>query len=250
MTTPRKSPDDVRALFSDHVEGTLDEADRQAVDDALAADPQLAAEHRRFAATLQALRALPRPTAPLDLADRVRARIAAERMAASSSASSTSSSSATALSSTALSPAVDVLPLHRALNDEVELARPRRRFGIEFFAAVGSIAAVLAVVAVGIPVFNGRAFLRGDGDGIVTAGLASAGTVDVSWQATGLPAAAIAAAAVEAGVDVDGQGRFVGDRDTVARFLVALKTAAARLHVDVQGTVPAQADRVVVVLGP
>jgi anti-sigma factor RsiW len=274
MSTQRKSPDDVRALFSDHLEGALDDATKKVVDDALAADPALAAEHRRFAATLRGLRALPRPDVPVDFAARVRARIAAEAdaPAAISSASSPSSSvpgssgssgssvssvsavplplaagsSAVALSSTALAPANDVLPLHRALNDEIELARPRKRFGVEFFAAVGSIAAVLVLVAVGIPVFNGRAYLRGDSGGVVTAGLASAGTVDVVWKAQGLPRAVIFSAAAEAGVTLDAQDRFVGDRDAVARFLVALKTAGAARDVDVKGSVPEEADRVVV----
>lgn len=253
MTTQRKSNDDVRALFSDHAEGTLDEPTKRDVDDALAADPLLAAEYRRFAGTLRGLRALPRPELPVDFAARVRARIAAEATAESSSSAAaalppSSSSSAVALASTALSPANDVLPLHRALNDEVELARPKKRFGVEFFAAVGSIAAVLALVAVGIPVFNGRAFVRGDADGIVTAGLASAGTVDVLWQAPGLQKAVIFSAAAEAGVALDAQGRFVGDRDAVARFFVALKAAGAAHAVDVKGTVPEQADRVVVVV--
>jgi anti-sigma factor RsiW len=249
MTTQRLSPDDVRALFSDHVEGSLDAATRQAVDDALAADPALAAEHRRFAATLGALRALPRPTPPADLAARVRARLDADRATATAaSSSSAGSSSAAALASTALLPANDVLPLHRALNDEVLQARPRKRFGVEFFAAVGSIAAVLALVVVGVPVFNGRAYVRGDGDGVVTAGLASAGVVDVTWRAPGLPTATLLAAAREAGVTVDASGRFVGDRDTVARFLVALKAAGAAHGVDVTATVPEHSGRVAVVV--
>ena len=255
MTTQRKSHDDVRALFSDHAEGALDEATKRDVDDALAADPALAAEYRRFAGTLRGLRALPRPELPVDFAARVRARIAAEaatEVPTSSSPSTllppSSSSSAVALASTALSPANDVLPLHRALNDEVELARPKKRFGVEFFAAVGSIAAVLALVAVGVPVFNGRAFVRGDADGIVTAGLASAGTVDVLWRAPGLQKALIFKVAAEAGVTLDAQGRFVGDRHAVARFFVALKATGAAHDVDVKGTVPEQADRVAVVV--
>jgi len=252
MTTQRKSNDDVRALFSDHAEGALDDATKRDVDDALAADAALAAEYRRFQGTLRGLRALPRPELPVDFAARVRARIAAEAATApassSSTSSSSSSSSAAALASTALAPANDVLPLHRALNDEVELARPRKRFGVEFFAAVGSIAAVLALVAVGIPVFNGRAFLRGDSGGVVTAGLASAGTVDVVWRAPGLQKAVIFTAAKDAGLTLDAQDRFVGDRDAVARFFVALKAAAAAHDVDVKGTVPEQADRVAVVV--
>ncbi len=264
MTTQRKSTDDVRALFSEHAEGNLDEPTKREVELALAADDVLAAEYRRFVGTLRALRALPRPALSIDFAARVRAQIAAEAAAvpapaaapsssstsSSTSASSSASSSAVALASTALSPANDVLPLHRALNDEVELARPKKRFGVEFFAAVGSIAAVLALVAVGIPVFNGRAFVRGDADGIVTAGLASAGTVDVVWRAPGLPRAVLLATAKESGVALDAQERFVGDRDAIARFLVALKTAGAARNVDVTGTVPEQADRVAVVVEP
>jgi anti-sigma factor RsiW len=252
MTTQRKSPDDIRALFSDHLEGALDDATRRAVDDALAADPALAAEHRRFANTLRGLRALPRPEVPVDLAARVRARIAAETASSSSlsSASLTSltSSPAAALSSTALSPANDVLPLHRALNDEVESARPRKRFGLEFFAAVGSVAAVLALVAVAVPVFNGRAFVRGDGGGVFTAGLASTGTVDVAWRAPGLQKAVIFSAASAAGVTLDAEGRFVGDRDAVARFLLGLKAAGAAHDVDVKGDVPEHAERIAVVV--
>jgi anti-sigma factor RsiW len=274
MTTPRLSPDDARALFSDHVEGFLDAATRTAVDEVLARDLVLAAEYRRFANTVTALRGLPRPAVPVDLAARVRARIAAEdavvasppaassASASSASASSASASSASAssasgaaatssavaLASTALAPANDVLPLHRALNDELAQARPRKRFGVEFFAAVGSIAAVLAIVAVGVPVFNGRAFVRGDGDGIVTAGLASSGTVDVTWRAPGLPRSLVTAAARQAGLSFDVHDRFVGDRDAVAGFLVALKTLGAQHGVDVAGSVPTGVDRVAVVV--
>jgi hypothetical protein len=284
MTTPRLSPDDARALFSDHVEGFLDAATRTAVDEVLGRDLVLAAEYRRFANTVTALRGLPRPAVPVDLAARVRARIAAEdavvasppaassASASSASASSASASSASAssasgaaatsssasgaaatssavaLASTALAPANDVLPLHRALNDELAQARPRKRFGVEFFAAVGSIAAVLAIVAVGVPVFNGRAFVRGDGDGIVTAGLASSGTVDVTWRAPGLPRSLVTAAARQAGLSFDVHDRFVGDRDAVAGFLVALKTLGAQHGVDVAGSVPTGVDRVAVVV--
>jgi hypothetical protein len=248
MTHQRLTPEQARALFSDHLEGALDDETRRALEETLAASPELAAQHRHFAFTLRSLRELPRPAVPGDLLARVRAHLDPAHAPTPALARETPAASAAALASSALAPVVDVLPLHRALNDEVERARPGRRFGVEFFAAVASVAAVLAFVAIGVPVFSGRAFVRGDREAIVTAGLASAQTATVTWRVPGLPSDTLKDAAAAVDVTVDDEGRIAGTPAVVARFLVALKAAAAAQGLDVQGSVPAHADHVVVVV--
>jgi hypothetical protein len=228
MSTRPLTADDARALFSDAVDGVLDDDVRRAFDDALADDPALAEEHRRFAATVSALRALPRPTPSRDVVAGVRARLAAGPAAEGGAV---------------------VLPLHasvaRAENDDA-IARPRRSRGTELFAGLAAVAAVVAVVAVAVPGFNARA-PAGD---VLGAGLADANVVAVRWRAPGLPKAVMFAAAADTGVILDDEGRFVGERDAVARFLVALKATAAARGVDVVGVLPESAARVVVVVEP
>jgi len=214
MTTPHLSDDDVRDLFSDHLEGALDDATRRAVDAALAGNPALAAEQQAFARTVAALRAMPRPEAPADLVASVRGRLAAERAAAAGP------------------PA-----LPRAANDDAPSTPAGRWWSpLRVVSGLVAAAAAVAVISVAMPDTAG-------GPGDVLGASVIDGTVAVRWQATGLGADVVGAAAVAAGMRAEGDA-FVGDRASAARFLVELKTRAASAGVDVDGTVPEQADTV------
>lgn len=218
-TTKGLSADDVRALFSDHLEGTLEPALQQQVDEALANDPSLSAERRRFEQTVSLLRALPAPEAPANLVAQVRSRLAAERQQ---------------------QPA-QVIPL--------PTSRRWSTRGVELVAGLCAVAAVVAVVVIGVP--GVRSPAQGQPEaGMLTAGGASSTSLSLSWRAPGLPRADVVAAALQAGLTEEADGSFAGDRQGAARFLVALKTQAATSGSDVSGTIPEQADRVVVVVVP
>jgi anti-sigma factor RsiW len=214
MTTPHLSDDDVRDLFSDHLEGALDDATRQAVDAALAGNPTLAAEQRAFARTVEALRALPRLEAPADLVANVRGRLAIERAAAAGP------------------PA-----LPRAANDDAPSTLTGRWWSpLRVVSGLVAAAAAVAVISVAMPD-------TAAGPGDVLGASVIDGAVAVRWQATELDADVITAAAIATGMRVEGDA-FVGDRASAARFLVELKTRAAGAGVDVNGSVPEQADLV------
>lgn len=217
MTTPHLSDDDVRDLFSDHLEGALDDATRRAVDDALAKSPALAAEHRAFGQTLEALRALPRPDAPDHLVARVRERLADERRGAAG---------------------LPAVPLVGAANDNVPSAgwSPLR-----WMSGLAAVAAAVAVLVIAVPDTAG-----GPTD-MLGAGLTDE-AVAVQWQAPGVTRDVVVAAAAVAGMGRDGE-RFVGDRAAAARFFVELKVRAASVGSDVSGAVPEQAERVIVDVG-
>ncbi|MDP2344230.1 MAG: hypothetical protein Q8O67_24945 [Deltaproteobacteria bacterium] len=220
-TTKGLSADDVRALFSDHLEGTLEPAVQQQVDEALASDPALSAERRDFGKTVSLLQGLPSSEAPANLVGLVRDRLAAERRSQQQQA--------------------DVIP--------IASARPAwRTRGVELMAGLCAAAAVVAVVVMGVPALRGPS--GGDGAGMLTAGGSSASSVSLSWRAPGVERIDVVAAAQQAGLAVQEDGSFVGDRQAAARFLVALKTKAATGGSDVSGTVPEQAERVVVVVVP
>jgi anti-sigma factor RsiW len=220
MTTPHLSDDDVRDLLSDHLEGTLDDATRRAVDAALARNPALAAEQRAFARTVAALRQLPRPEAPADLVQRVRDRLAAERVAGASGGA----------------PA-----LPRAANDNdtdtVGLGVVTPWWSpLRIVTGLVAAAAAVAVITVALPDSAG-------GPAAVLGASVVEDTVAVRWQAAGVGGDVVTAAALAAGMRVEGDA-FVGDRQRAARFLVELKTRAAAAGHDVTGTVPEQADTV------
>ncbi|HEY1099600.1 MAG TPA: hypothetical protein VGF99_11760, partial [Myxococcota bacterium] len=99
MTTSTLSDDDVRDLFSEHLDGSLDADTARAVDVALASNAALAAEHRAFAQTLSLLAALPNEDAPPLLVGRVRDRLTAERRQQLSSSSSAANDDVPAASS-------------------------------------------------------------------------------------------------------------------------------------------------------
>jgi anti-sigma factor RsiW len=221
MTTPHLSDDDVRDLFSDHLEGALDDATRRAVDEALDKSPALAAEHRAFAATLEALRALPRVEAPERLVGQVRDRLTAERRAEQGAAAGP-----------------PALPLGRAANDDSVAARwsPLR-----LMSGLAAVAAVVAIVAVAVPDTGG-----GPTD-MLGAGLVEE-AVTVQWRAPGLSPEVISTAAATAGMGREGS-RFVGDRAATARFFIELKVRAIAAGSDVSGAVPEQAEQIVVTVG-
>lgn len=75
---PSLSEDQVRALLDQYAEGSLDPATARDVEQALAGSETLAAEYLAIKETMLTLRSLPRPAPPTDLAERVRAAIAAD----------------------------------------------------------------------------------------------------------------------------------------------------------------------------
>jgi hypothetical protein len=213
MITTQLSDDDVRALFSDHLEGALDDATRRAVDDALARNPQLAVEQRAFAQTVAALRGLPRAEAPNDLVAQVRARLAASEGA-------------------------DAVALPRAANDDV--AGPLRGGGqARWRHALGVVAAVAAVAAIAV----WRPGTPTDDGGEVLGASLHDEIVAVQWTLDGVSRAAIVDAAREAGLRPDGDA-FVGDRASAARFFVELKALGAAGGHDLKGIVPERSDTV------
>jgi hypothetical protein len=217
----------VRALFSDHLEGMLDGAERARVDDALAHDDVLRAEHQALAQTLSLLHGLPRFDAPDALVGQVRDRLAAERRGTQRPPVAGADVDANVVSLAA--------------------ARERRRARmVEVFAGIAAVAAVVAVVAVGVPALRGSG---ANSDGLLTAGSAAAQAVSLSWRAPGIDAAVIDAAASAAGLAKD-SGAFVGDRQAAARFLIALKGHAASVGSDVSGYVPEAAESVVIRITP
>jgi len=218
MTTPHLSDDDVRDLFSDHLEGALDDVTRAAVDAAIAKSPALQAEQRAFATTVEALRALPRPEPSERLVAQVRNAISAERRAPH----------------TAEADRADAAPVNGGV-----VLRPQFG-GWRVVSAVAAMAAVVAVIVVAVPKMGGG---NGAGD-VLGAGLVDE-VVTVQWSAAGVDAATVAAAAKDAGMGVDGD-TFVGDQRAAARFFVALKAAAVGVGSDVSGALPERAERVVV----
>ena len=224
MSDQRLDDDDVRALFSDHLEEALDVETRAAVDAALAASSMLRADYAAFTETVSLLRTLPAEEAPGDLAQQVRRRLEAERRGSSSSSSPSMSMS---------SPMPSTLPTIGGTS--------------WWKAAVGvSLAAAAAVALVVLaPASGGPA-------GMQQAGLVAAAAVPVQWQAPGIEDAVIAAAASAAGLQatqVDGDVVYVGDRDQAARFFVDLKLRCVEKGSDLSGMVPEQAARVQVRVG-
>jgi len=219
MTTPHLSDDDVRDLFSDHLEGTLDKATAAAVDAALRDNAGLRAEQQAFARTMSLLRELPRPEVSSQLVSQVRARLAA--------------------GDTGVGGVVDnVIPF--APRQPAGPVAARSGWSMRVVAGFAAVAAVIAVVMVGVPGGTGTG---GNAD-MLGAGLADE-AVAVVWQAPGIDRAVITAAAAAAGMGTDGDA-FVGDQRAAARFFVALKTSAAGIGSDVSGALPEHAERVVV----
>lgn len=216
MTTSTLSDDDVRDLFSEHLDGSLDADTARAVDLALASNAALAAEHRAFAQTLSLLAELPNEDAPPLLVGRVRDRLTAERRQQLSSSSSS------------------------AANDDVPSTSSTPWWSpLRLTAGLAAAAAVVAVVMVASPTTTTH-------NGVLGAAMVDA-AVEVRWQAPGVGADIVVAAAREAGMQAEGNG-YVGDRQAAARFFVALKAEAASSGTTVAGAVPEQADRVVVVV--
>lgn len=207
MTEHKKlTPDDARALLSDHLEGALDDGRMAEVDRLLAADHALVAERRRLEQTIALLRALPTPEGPPELVAKVRDRLAADRRAA-------------------IAP---VAPLPSEL--------PQRRFGGAAWVAGLALAAGIAVVVgvVGLP---------GQGaTGTEAAGLAGHGAALTTVVAPGFPPALVADLAAKAGL-VAVEGGYEGDRKAAARFVLALKEAAVGRGVEVTTMLP-DAERV------
>jgi anti-sigma factor RsiW len=209
MTDTKLSPDDVRALLSDHLEGALDAPTRAEVDAALASDPALADERRRLERTIAALKALPKSDAPVDMVGKVRDRLAAER--------------------------------RRALAEAPTLTMRQRPRWLGIEGAVGL--AAVASIAVFIAVLAQPSSTGGHGTGPQTAGSVTGdeAAVNATLVAPGMASAVVAELASKAGMSVvDGApaGTFEGDRRSAARFVMSLKQAAAEKGVAVSGFVP------------
>lgn len=228
MTTPHLSDDDVRDLFSDHVEGALDEATTAAVDAALQANAGLKAEHQAFVRTMALLRDLPRPEASPQLVAQVRGRLAADRRAGVTDFTSASE-------------------IVAVVDNVIPLAPKSTRPGtstMRLVASFAAIAAVVAVVMIGVPRGMNSTPGANGSDAMLGAGLGDS-AVAVVWQAPGVERSVIVHVAREAGMGIDGD-TFVGDQRAAARFFVNLKTSAVGSGTDVSGPVPERAERVVV----
>ena len=193
----------------------------------VAHDPALAAERRVFGKTVNLLQALPAAAAAAHLVGLVRERLAAEGRGEHTAPVSVRGQGE------------NVIPLLAA--------RPWRSRGVEVMAGLCAIAAVVAVVVIGVPGLRGPA---GSDGPMLTAGSTAASLVLVTWRAAALARVDVVSAALSSGLTQQPDGSFVGDRQAAARFLLALKTAAATGGSDVSGTVPEQAERVVVVVVP
>ncbi len=226
MANTIRNDDDVRALFSEHLEGTLDDDTARAVDKAIAESPALAAEHRAFAQTLELLSALPHEEAPSSLLASVRARLADERggFVANDTEHDVAHDVANALDPIT-APAANG-PTAAPWWSPLRLT-----------AGLAAAAAVVAIVFVATPQTTAPT-------GMLGAAIADT-KIEVLWQAPGVSTDVVAAAAREAGMDTDGDS-WVGDRQTAARFFVALKARAAGVGSAVSGAVPEHADRLVV----
>lgn len=221
MSNPNPTPDDARALLSDHIEGNLDEETRTAVDRILAADAGLAAQRQQLATTMQLLKGLPAPTPPDDLVGKVRDRLAAERRGA--------------------------MPAETAAPTALPTP-PRMRFGIELFAGVAAVASVVAIIAVS------QGFLGVGGsaaDGTTAAGIAAPNAaVETTWMAPGFQSSDIVALALRHDLAALAEGDQVtieGERRVMARFVVALKEQAATHGTSVSGMLP-DAERLRIVI--
>ena len=213
MTTMLLSDDEVRDLFSDHLEGALDADTARAVDLRLQASTALAAEHRTFARTLELLAALPLQEPSPTLVSQVRTRLAHERRADSDVADSDVAATDTPTAAPWWSP-------------------------LRLTAGFAAAAAVVAIVMVAQPAGSpGPA-------GMLGAAMGEA-AVSVSWQVPGIDGATIRAAAAEAGMQAQ-DDTWTGDRQTAARFFVALKARAATLNSTVSGAVPEHVEQLVV----
>ena len=222
MTTPQLSDDDVRDLFSDHVEGALDEATTAAVDAALQANASLKAEHQAFVRTMALLHDLPRPEAAPQLVAQVRGRLAAERRAGVTGANE----------------------IVAVVDNVIPLAPKSTTSTMRLVASFAAIAAVVAVVMLGVPRGMNSTPGANGSDAMLGAGLGDS-AVAVVWQAPGVEHSVIVHIAREAGMGIDGD-TFVGDQRAAARFFVNLKTSAVGSGTDVSGSVPERAERVVV----
>ncbi len=222
MTDKKLTPDDARALLSDHVEGALDDDTRAEVDALLASDAALAAERRRLAATMSLLQTLPRPEPPADVVGKVRDRLAAERRSALEA-----------------SGAADAPP---ARFDDGLARRARRgwrRFGgIEAAMGLSALAAVAVLIAVAG--HEASSVPAGPAAGTIEVAGTSGGerAVTATLVVPGVPHSLVAALAAKAGMETVDGNVYEGDRRAAARFLIELKTAAAERGVEVSGFVP------------
>jgi anti-sigma factor RsiW len=211
MTT--LTDDDLRALFDDHIDGVLDDATTRAVDEALRTRPALHDEYRALAQTLSALRALPRPQPPADLAARVRVSLEAKTPD----------------------------PAHSNV-----IAGPaswwttsRVATGIASFAVAAAVAGVFVISA---PQSAGR----GADTGMLGAAV-GADAVRVEWSGPAFAKVALIEIAQSTGMQpTEKAGEFVGDRAAAAAFFVEVKSLAVTMGSDLQGQVPQHADRIVV----
>lgn len=221
MTTP--TDDDIRALFGEHLDGTLDDATMLLVNEALSTRPELAAEYRALSETVAALHALPAIEAPVDLAARVRARLG-----------------------DSVGPAAITAP-PVAANDNV--VTPSSSWWTTSRVATGLASFAVAASVVGAFVVSSPRTAPGAPD---TAMLGAAvGAVDnavvVQWSGPSFNKAALLDVAQTAGVEFNAETReFVGDRAAIAAFFVELKGLAVSMGSDLQGQVPEHAERVLV----
>lgn len=215
MTDKKLTAEDARALLGEHLDGALEDGVRAEIDALLQSDAALAAEHRRLKGTLALLKALPAPEAPANMVGKVRDRLTAERRA---------------------SAAAD-----RDDNITGNVIRPAwRRFGgLEAGIGLAAAASIAVFFAVAGP--SGESAPVGDPSAAGTAAAGIAGEAPVvasTIVAPGLLPALVDDAAHKAGMTEVSDGVYEGGRREAARFVLALKTAAAERGLEISGFVP------------
>lgn len=226
--------DDIRALMSDHLEGALDDATMLLVNEALSTRPALAEEYRLLAETVAALRALPAPGAPVDLAARVRSRLGTD----------TSSLPLAALAGPAVV-ANDDRPTSTVRDAGTVVLGPASWWSPS---RIATAVASLAVAAAFAAVFVGPSQRTASDTGMLGAAVGTVdGAVVVEWRGPAFNRPALLEAAQTAGMDFDTDAtEFVGDRRSAAAFFVELKGLAVSMGGDLEGRVPPDADRIIV----
>jgi anti-sigma factor RsiW len=212
MTDHKLTADDARVLLGEHIDGGLEPGVRAEIDALLASDAALATEHRRLKETLSLLKTLPPPDAPADMVGKVRDRLAAERRAS--------------------------LDAPQRVDNVVRPAR-RRWGGLEAGIGLAAAAGIAVFIAVAGPAKDAAKTGEASADGTAAAGIAGdEPAVAVTITAADLAPAIVDEAARKAGMVEVSDGVYQGERREAARFLLALKTAAAERGLEISGFVP------------
>lgn len=222
---PSLTEDQVRDLLDQYAEGSLDAATARDVEQALAANETLAAEYLAMKETLQTLRSLPRPAPPTDLANRVRAAIAAE---ATHPVGEDIEHPAPPL----FAPGAADVPAFEAVAPEITSPRPAW-----MWAGAAALLAVPLFVAIGLTASPSET----GADGVHAAGVGAEAVADVEFV---VPSSlldsveSIGKLAKDAGLTEEAPGVFMGPAAAAKRFNLTLRQKAQAAGGDVTGFSP------------